>query len=441
MRSVIVLLRKFAYKTGLIGVYHWIFAWVSAVWYGFPSRELIVIGVTGTNGKTTVSTMIAQLLTDAGFPAGLTTTAEFRLGQKVWLNDKKMTMLGRWQLQKMLRQMVKANCHFAVIETSSEGLKQWRHIGIDYDIAVFTNLTPEHIESHGSFEAYKQAKGRLFTALMQHSPKNIFNPINSNNHLKSKILRTIVTNQDDGYNNYFFSFPADQKITFSLKQVSNLDLKAEGTNFTFEGQDYFLPLPGQFNLSNALAAISVVKSLGLKSEQIKSDLAKFNLMPGRMEFISHEPIGVLVDYAPEPASLEQLYLSLNLFPHQRLIHILGSAGGGRDKSRRPILGAMAGEKADIVIVTNEDPYDENPRLIMEAVAAGAQAKGKILNQNLFIIEDRRCALEQAYALAKPGDLIVSTGKGSEQAICTAQGQKITWDERQVWREIIAKTKD
>lgn len=424
--------------------YHKMLAKLAAFIYAHPANQLIVIGVTGTNGKSTVVNLISRVLEEAGYKVGLASTYNFKDGEKEWLNEKKMTMLGRFQLQKFLSNLVKNGCQYAVIETSSEGIKQFRHLGINYDAAVFTNLTPEHLESHGSFENYKEAKGRLFAFLKKQPNKKISG---------RQIKKIIAANLDDEYSDYFLSFPADEKYGFGLGRketkitevnkifARQFNVGKAGSDFIYEGKRFNLKLLGEFNISNSLAALAVGLSQGISLEKIKSALEKVESLPGRLEFIeTGQNFKVLVDYAPEVASLKKLYEVIDLIEKKKIIHVLGSCGGGRDRARRPVLGSIAGEKADMVIVTNEDPYDEPPGQIIEEVAGGAEKSGKILGQDLFKIEDRFEAIKIALKKASPGDLVAITGKGAEQAICIKDGKKLPWDDRKVVRQILANLK-
>jgi len=409
-------------------------------WYGNPSNKLIVIGVTGTNGKSTTVNLIGKILEQTA-KIGWASTANYKIAEKEWLNNTKMTMLGRMQTQKLLREMVKAGCKYAIIETSSEGIKQYRHIGINYDVAVFTNLTPEHLEAHGGFENYKKAKTKLF----EHLTKKSYKIING-----QKILKTIIANLDDANVADFLNFPADRKITFSLNKPTDLkaeeiQINANGSSFSVNGYSFSINLISEVNVYNALAAIAVAKSQNISDETIQKALIDFKNMPGRFEWIeTNRDFKVMIDYAPEPGSLAVLYETLKLFKFNNIIHVLGSCGGGRDKARQPVLGRMAAENAQVVIITNEDPYDDNPMEIINNVATGALEKGsprfgeagKILNQNLFKIEDRREAIKKALLLAQANDLVLITGKGSEQFICVANGKKIPWDDRKVVRELL-----
>jgi UDP-N-acetylmuramoyl-L-alanyl-D-glutamate--2,6-diaminopimelate ligase len=430
----------------LFSAYHWSMALLAAAWYHCPSKELVVIGVTGTNGKTTTANLIAAILEAAGEKVGLTSTANFRIAGEEQVNALKMTMPGRFFLQRMLRRMVTAGCRYAVIETSSQGIAQFRHLGIEYDIAVFTNLTPEHIEAHGGFENYKRAKLMLFQHVSHDARKRLPD--------RGEVMKTIVVNLESEYAWEFLDHHADQKYGYLIEggeralgtevdwplnfvKALGFSVTPTGSTFSVHGTPFELKLPGRYNALNALAAIAVGLSHDVGLETMSQALAKVEFVPGRFERIEEgQDFQVIVDYAPEPESMRQLYGVIDVLPKSRLIHVLGSAGGGRDKSRRPVLGEFAGRRADVVIVTNEDPYDEDPQVIIDAVATGALQAGKREGHNLFSVLDRREAIAQAINLAGPGDLVLLTGKGSEQAIMGPNGTSTPWDERQVARDLL-----
>jgi len=392
----------------LLSWYHFGLAFLGAVLYRFPSKKVKVIGVTGTNGKSTVVEMASKILGEAGFKVASLSSIKFKIGNREWPNTLKMTMPGRLKLQRFLRQALNAGCRYAVLEITSEGIKQHRHQFIDFDIAVFTNLSPEHIEAHGGFEKYRAAKGKLFQAT-----KNIH-----------------VINVDDENREYFLQFPAKKKYTYGLNKG---DINAK--DFQFK-----LQLIGDFNVYNALAAACIGISQGINLEICKKVLKSVSGIPGRMEEVISEPFKVFVDYAFTPSALGKVYQTLqetrNKKQETRMICVLGSCGGGRDRWKRPVLGELAAKYCDQVIVTNEDPYDENPMEIIEQVASG------IMNYELRIMKilDRREAIRKALGLAQNGDVIVITGKGCEPWICVAGGKKIPWDDREVVKEEFEKLK-
>ena len=382
----------------LISWYHFGLAFLGALFYQLPSKKIKVIGVTGTNGKSTVVEMISKILEEAGYQVASLSSIKFKIGEREWQNTLKMTMPGRFKLQRFLRQAVNSKCDFAVLEITSEGIKQYRHKFIDFTAAVLTNLSPEHIEAHGSFEKYRKAKGKLFQAT-----KNIH-----------------VINIDDENREYFLQFPAEKKITYGLNHgdINNKNLKLN------------LKLIGDFNIYNALAAISVGVSQEIDLEICKRALGEIRGIPGRMEEVISMPFKVFVDYAFTPNALEKVYQTLKP-ENGRMICVLGACGGGRDKWKRPVLGKLAAKYCQEVIVTNEDPYDEDPIEIINQVAAGAREMAiKIL--------DRREAIRKSLELAKPNDIVVITGKGCEPWICVKRGKKISWDDREVVREEFKK---
>lgn len=400
--------------------YHYGLAKVAVAVYGHPSEKLIVVGVTGTNGKSSTVNFIAQILTELGETVGYTSTAGFSIAGREVENKMKMTMPGRFYLQKTLSEMVKAKCSYAIIETSSQGLDQFRHMGINYDVAVFTNLTPEHIEAHGGFDNYKKAKGKLFAHLTKQKKKHL------GGH---EVPKTIVVNSDDEHAAYFASFPVDKRIAFSFAEKI---IRVGDVIHPVEK----LPLRAEFEQKNALAAIATVEALGFPLVKVLDAAQSLKPLAGRFEKIEQgQPFSVIVDYAYEPYALEALF---NAVRGARLIGVHGSAGGGRDIARRPIIGKLAGEHEAFVIVTNEDPYDEDPREIIEAVALGAREAGKVEGTDLFLVDDRKEAIKKAFSLAKAGDAVLLTGKGSEPVMAVAGGKKVTWDDRKVARELLAE---
>ncbi len=444
-------------------IYHYILAWLANLIYAFPSKKIIVIGVTGTAGKTSVVYLIVRALEEAGWPAGYSSTTQFSDGQREWLNDKKMTMPGRFFLPKLLRRMVKNGCRFAVIETTSQGIEQFRHRFINYDTVVVTGLYSEHIEAHGSFENYKKAKGKLCSHLKKYPQKyinegrQVVKAKGKLNKLElNRVKKTLIVNGSDKHGQYFLSFLADNKMALikteeekkalleenknlqTYKQ-DNVKTSNQGTSFSLEDNNFDLKLYGDFQADNASLAAITTHSYGADFGQIKDGLEKISALAGKMEKINAgQEFLTIVDYAFEPVALEKLYQLISVFNYNRIIHVLGSAGGGRDKARRPKLGKIAGAKADLVVVSNEDPYDEDPQLIIDQVASGANLVGKKEEVDLFKILDRREAINFALKQAKKDDLVLITGKGAEQFICSTKSQKIAWDDRKVARQELEK---
>jgi len=394
-------------------VYHFILAYLSVLIYGFPSKKLTVIGVTGTNGKTTVVHLIHHILKNSGIKTGMVSSLQFCIGDKCEKNLLKMTMPGRFLLQKFLRGCVRGGVTHAVLEVTSQGVMQFRHRGIKFDYAVLTNVTPEHIEAHGGFENYRLAKLKFF----KYASKN-----------KNAIA---IINADDPSAGMFSDYTFSKKIKYRARDL-----------------DYFNPLLGEFNKANVMAAIRIAESVGLKHDQIESALKSFPEVPGRLEFIQREPFAVVVDYAHTPDALKKVYSVLSALnsnsksqnSNSKLICVLGAAGGGRDKWKRPELGKIAAEFCDEIILTDEDPYDENPEDIIKEIESGAFL---ILNTKYLIqiqkIMDRREAIKKALSEARPDDTVIITGKGAEPWIMGSNNTKIPWDDCAVVREELAKT--
>ncbi len=394
----------------IISWYHFGLAFSGALIYGFPSRKIRLIGITGTNGKTTVSEMALKVLEKGGYSVSLVNSIRFKIGDREKPNLLKMTMPGRFKIQKFIRQAVAAKSQYLILEVTSEGIKQHRHRFIKFHLALLTNLSPEHIEAHGSFEKYRQAKAKLF----------------------QKTRKIHILNYDDKATDYFRQFPAEKKYTYGLNQgdVNNQNLHLK------------LLLPGDFNIYNALAAICIGRSQGIDLSVGQQAVESIKGIPGRMEEVISHSFKVIVDYAVTPDALENLYQNLKRRPATRsLIAVFGSCGGGRDKWRRPALGKIAARYCRRIIITNEDPYDEDPDEIINQIAQGID-ESQLSEKNLSVskIPDRRKAISAALKSAEEGDIVVITGKGCEPWICLAKGKKIKWDDRRVVREEYDKLK-
>jgi UDP-N-acetylmuramoyl-L-alanyl-D-glutamate--2,6-diaminopimelate ligase len=408
-------IRKLLPKS-VINLYHLGFAFLSALIYGFPSRKIKVIGITGTNGKSTTLNITSNIFETNGYKVAALTSIMFKIGEKEEENKLKMTMPGRFVINKFLREAVNAKCDFAFIETTSEGVAQNRHRFIDFKTAAITNLNPEHIESHGGFDNYKKAKGKFF----------------------NDVKGVHIINIDDKHSPYFLVFFANRIITYGINS-EKADIKGEnvfsnsnGSSFSVNGVNFNLKILCDFNIYNALAAIAIATSEGISVEDCKKGIESVSQIAGRMEKVISSPFEVFVDYAFVPEALEKVYQFVK--PGDgKLICVLGSCGGGRDKWKRPVLGGLADSYGDIIIITNEDPYDEKPEDIIDQVSVGVKNKEKLIK-----IYNRREAINKAISLAKAGDVIVITGKGCEPWICWEGGRKEAWDDRRIAREEFEK---
>ena len=419
--------------------YHFSLAFLSALFYGFPSRKMTVIGVTGTKGKTTTCNLIADILAGAGHKIGLATTVNFRIGDKAWVNDTKQTMLGRFALQRILKQMADAGCRYAVIETSSEGILQYRHRFIDYNVVVFTNLSPEHIERHGGFENYRAAKVKLFELVAKRNGS--IGIYNLDDESVGYFLKSPIQNKYGFGNLSKFNFDREWEARFvggKRFPISNIMLTGELSKLNFDRESYEINLLGEFNVQNAVAAICTALAVGIPVEAIRKALKSASAPPGRMEEVPNQKgFRIFIDYSYEPKGLEEALKAVQLFKPKRILVLIGSAGGGRDRWRRPVMGEVADKYADIVIVTTDDPYDEDPDAIIDDIMPGLlKNKARVLGKNVFRIADRRRAIEKTIGLARNGDVILFAGKGGETLMGVAKGKKIPWNEREIVEETL-----
>lgn len=402
-------------------LYHYMLALSAALTYGFPSRKLFVIGVTGTKGKTTVVELLHELFEEAGFKTASVSSLRFKIGSETQRNELKMTMPGRFFVQKFLHEARKADAKYAIIEVTSEGIAQFRHRFISFDMAVMTNVAPEHLESHGGFEPYLRSKLDLFWRM--------------------KPDTTAVINRDDREGNRFFAATIAHKVWYGKEGVAvqkknlsirNIEIGAEGIRFELDRHEIASPLLGEFNFYNIIAVISVGLSRHISIEKIQRVLGRVSGIPGRMEFVRHSPFAVVVDYAHTPDSLRKVYETIQKFNEfKSLICVLGAAGGGRDTWKRAEFGTIASEFCSRIILTDEDPYDEDPDQILSQIKSGVTSNQLLVTK---LIVDRREAIREALQVAGPGDVVVITGKGAELWIMGPNGEKTPWDDRQVVKE-------
>lgn len=394
--------------------YHFILAVVGAAIYRKPSRHLYVIGVTGTKGKSSTVEFVNSVLVASGKKTAILSTIRFKVGDDSRPNKYKMTMPGRFFTQKFLHDAVQAGCEYAIIEMTSEGARFFRHIGIDMDALIFTNLSPEHIESHGSFENYKNAKLRLVKQLAK----------------SKKPSRLSIANIDNKHAFSFLISTVEKNRGYSLRDVAILNETQSFSTILYKGTEITIPLPGKFNILNALAALTLAKEFDLPIENSKNGIEGLKKIRGRVESIEcGQNFTVIVDYAHTDDSLTKLYTA---FPSSQKIAVLGSTGGGRDSWKRPVLGTIADEYCNEIIITNEDPYDEDPIKIVNEVASG------VTRHTPIIILDRREAIAHALSLAQEGDTVLITGKGTDPYIMGASGSKEVWDDATVAREELEK---
>jgi UDP-N-acetylmuramoyl-L-alanyl-D-glutamate--2,6-diaminopimelate ligase len=400
-------------------------------WYRDPSHELAVVGITGTDGKTTTSFLATAALEAAGLRTGMTGTAATRIGGVQTANEAHATTPEAPELQRALRAMAVAGDRAAVVETTSHGLALHRVDGIAYDVAILTNLTHEHLELHGTWEAYRDAKLSLFERLAPHVPKPLAWPA------------TAIVNADDPSAGAFVGVAQEavaRILTYGTDptadvRATRVEEDANRLRIAYDAPSgsatVDLQLIGRFNVHNALAVIALGEGVGLDPAAVRDGLAALPLVPGRMERIeAGQPFGVIVDFAHSPASLQAVLDLLAPLAASRgggLIAVFGSAGE-RDTAKRPLMGRIAGERARIVIVTDEDPRGEDRQVILDAIATGAEAAGRRRDHDLLVIADRRTAIDAAVERARPGDIVLLAGKGHEQAIIGPDGPQ-PWDER------------
>lgn len=441
-------------------------ALVAHAFWGYPGRKLRVVGVTGTDGKTTTVHLISTALESAGYTVGAVSTIRYQVGTRTWTNTSKVTTPGPWRLAKLLAHMVRAGCHYVVLECSSQRLDQNGLWGIPFDVAVVTNITREHFDYHADFADYVGAKLRLFQSL-RHPAKIL--PFREGLDRGGRIPTVNVVNLDDAHCAAMRAEPAEKKYGFSLEQGArsvehgdvtvvtacsipsrNSQLPAYNSQLysvRAGGREALLPLklPGVFNLQNALAAIAVGVSQGIELARITRALQEIERIPGRMDDVDKgQPFTVLVDYAVTPAAFEALYaeLSTRKTQNSKIMHVFGAAGE-RDRGKRPLLGEIAGRNADLVILTDEDPFNEDPEQILDDIEHGlrvqdAYRESRVLGSEsrYFRIRDRRRAIREALCRARPGDVVLVTGKGAEVTMAVGS-ERIPWNDRRVIEEELA----
>jgi UDP-N-acetylmuramoyl-L-alanyl-D-glutamate--2,6-diaminopimelate ligase len=411
---------------------------LSAAFYGYPTRSMNIIGVTGTDGKTTTSNLIEAILAADGRHTGLISTVDFKIGDERRPNNSRFTTLEAPSVQELLKRMLTAGVEVAVVETTSSGLELQRVFGVEYDVAVVTNITSEHLEVHGTLEKYRRAKAMLFEAVdptrTKLSPSGAPYP------------RACVLNADDSSFEYLQPFCKAPILSYGVVcpadiQAENIELGTSGSRFQVRLPDSVrftveTPLVAEFNVSNCLAAIAVGYLEGVPPGVMAAALAGFGGVPGRMERVdAGQSFTVIVDYAHTAESLTKVLGVLRPVTVGRLIAVFGSAGD-RDRVKRPEMGAVAARLADFSVITDEDPREEDAASILLEIAAGAREAGAGEGRDFVMVVGRRKAIATAFRRARPGDTVLLAGKGHEQSIIIGR-DKLPWDDRQVAREELA----
>ena len=410
--------------------------WLAAAFYGNPGRKLTVIGVTGTDGKTTTCNLVFQILLAAGINAGLISTVYAVIGDEILDTGFHVTTPDAPEVQYYLARMVEAGLTTVVLETTSHGWAQHRVDACEFDVGVITNITHEHLDQHGSYENYRAAKARLFQCLQETKTKPQGNP------------RLAVLNKDDSSYDYLSSLVAGPRISYGLDesadiQARNVVYSPKGIHFEAVGEKFHLSvtssLIGKFNVSNCLAALTTtIHGLGVDPETAGRGIAAMPGIPGRMERIDMgQPFSAIVDFAHTPNAMAEAIEAVKEMTEKRIIVIFGSAGL-RDKEKRRMMAEVAIQRTDISILTAEDPRTESLEGILDEMAAGARLRGGVEGKTFLRIPDRVEAIRFGVRMAQPGDIVMACGKGHEQSMCFGETE-YPWDDRQAMRAALAET--
>ncbi|MBC7235800.1 MAG: UDP-N-acetylmuramoyl-L-alanyl-D-glutamate--2,6-diaminopimelate ligase [Chloroflexi bacterium] len=410
------------------------FAYLHAALRGFPAHKLRVIGVTGTDGKTTTTRLIASILRAAGHLVGTVDSVAATIGDEERDTGFHTTTPDAPEVQAYLAEMVARGAEYAVLESTSHGLAQHRVAACEYDVAVVTNITHEHLDYHGTYEAYRAAKGMLFQAL-------------SRSLRKPGMPKVAVLNADDASYEYLRQFPADRQITYGLEadaEVTARDIVTSPSALVFrvcgpQGEmAIHSPLVGRYNAHNILAAMSVGLALGLPPEAMREGVAAMRGVEGRMERIDlGQPFTVIVDFAHTPNALEKALLTARELAGEHKVTVVFGCAGLRDRAKRPWMGEIAGRLADRTIITAEDPRTESLEAIMAEIAAGCEKAGAREGERYWRVGDRAEAIALAVQMARPGDVVVSTGKGHERSLCFGTTE-YPWSDQEAAREALRR---
>jgi UDP-N-acetylmuramoyl-L-alanyl-D-glutamate--2,6-diaminopimelate ligase len=411
--------------------------WLAAAYFGFPSRNLVVIGVTGTDGKTTTTNLIFNILKAAGKRVGMISTVSAVIGDEEMPTGLHVTTPTAPETQEYLHRMVNAGLTHCVLETTSHGLAQGRVNAVDFDVAVLTNLTHEHLDFHGSFESYRAAKGLLFRNL-------------GGSFRKPGVKKVAVVNYDDPNADYFLGIHADEHLVFTTNWIPDLygartdgnriEYTPTATRFTIAFMALAFPvetpLVGRFNVENVLAAATAAFALGdIAPGSIQSGIATLPLIPGRMERIDEgQNFLAIVDFAHTPNALRRALEAARPMTKGRVISVFGSAGL-RDREKRRLMAEVSAELADISVFTAEDPRTESLDAILQVMADAAVSKGGVEGKTFYRVPDRGAAIAFACSLAQAGDVVIACGKGHEQSMAFGTVE-YPWDDREAMRAAV-----
>lgn len=409
---------------------HYLLAQFYCKRYLCPSKKLKIIGVTGSDGKTTTSNIIYSILKNANLKVGVISTLNVKTQSKEFPLDFHVTNPAPKDLQKILRMMVKEGLEYVVLETTSHGLDQYRVAGIKYDFAVYTNVTHEHLDYHKTYENYLRTKGKL----INHTGKD----------------GTVILNKDDESFKYLFDLATNlerQIITYGFSQSSDIQAdeyvkEDEEMTFTLKIKNrkskYVTNLKGRYNIYNLMASIGVARELGIPTRKIKESILKIPQMEGRWEIVKEKPFQIIVDFAHTPNALENVLKRGDQLKEKgkKLIVVFGCAGK-RDKTKRPKMGYVSGKYADVVILTAEDPRGEDVKSINREIIEGIK-ETQLENIQYFSIVRRENAIKKALKIAKRGDIVIVTGKGHEKSMNIDGKKELPWDEKEIILKLLKK---
>jgi UDP-N-acetylmuramoyl-L-alanyl-D-glutamate--2,6-diaminopimelate ligase len=419
---------------GAFSTYHFLWAWAGAAVHRYPSKKIFVIGITGTKGKTTTVELLNAILEAAGKRTALLSSLREKIGDESKKNGAGNSMPGHGYIQKFLQRAIKAKCGYALIEVTSQGVVAHRHRFIGWNIGAITNLAPEHIEAHGSFENYRKAKLDFLKYVLKKGGKVFLNRDDTHFPFFNDMLQGAKTADYSRNDSWLRDYLPKLTPVRAAVDVSQ-------KHFLIQG----------FNEENIAVAVAIARELGISDHVIEQGILGFDGVPGRMEFIKEGGYTAVVDYAHTPDSLEAAYKATRMqmtadvqhplrTDEPKLICILGGAGGGRDKWKRPEMGKIAAHYCDEVILNNEDPYDEDPEEILREIEAGI-VQVPYPRANVLKILDRREAIKKAVEMAKEGDVVIGTGKGSEDWIHLAKGKKMPWNEKEEFEQALRAKKN